>query len=62
MDAIEWIWKEYKKEDIDLKSIYTACNDSIQLILEEFQIDYRKNYAPLFDFWATELVTRFYQY
>jgi hypothetical protein len=61
IEAIQWIWKEYKKEEIDLKSVYASCNDSMQLLMDEFQIDYKKNYAPLFDLWSTELVARFYK-
>lgn len=61
-EAIQWIWKEYRKEEIDLKSVYTSCNDSMQLLLEEFQIDYKKNFASLFDLWSTELVARFYKF
>jgi len=60
-ETVQTLWKEYKREDFDPKSIEIELDDNIKMILEEFMIDYKKNPAPLFDFYSTDFISQFYK-
>jgi len=59
---VQWLWREYKCQEIDLRLVENALDDSMRSVLEEFAIEAKKNSAPLCDIRSAEIATRFYKY
>ncbi len=58
---MQWLWREYVRQEIDLRLVENALDDSMRATLEDFAIEAKKLAAPLCDIRSAEVATRFYK-
>lgn len=60
-EGVQWLWREYMRQEIDLRLVENALEDSMRATLEDFTIEAKKNAAPLCDIRSAEVATRFFK-
>jgi hypothetical protein len=60
-EGVQWLWREYMRQEIDLRLVENALEDSMRATLADFLIETKKNSAPLCDIRSAEVATRFYK-